>query len=244
MNDVANEMQDSLSRSGKGGLTAPLGVVDFSGAVPGVNFTAEPTSGLKRQTTEDVRIQVTTTDVLQCTKTGVNILSGGSLKTPVVEETGLRVMRGVSAQTVCFFYNDTPPTGWTLNEPDANIRELIIGPSGAGQGGAIGGSSDPTTLDSSVTTTVTVNLPANTGAHALTIAEMPAHTHDYEKGNPIGALDTQNGALFGTTTTPTSSTGSGAAHSHTIGGTAAGSGSGAITTITPRYARGILATLD
>ena len=62
MSDLANEMQDSLSRSGKGGFTAPVGIVDKSGSVPGLNFLAEPTSGFKREGTGDVRVQVVGAD--------------------------------------------------------------------------------------------------------------------------------------------------------------------------------------
>lgn len=58
MSDLANEMQDSLSRSGKGGFTAPVGVVDKSGSIPGINFASEPTSGFKREGAGDLRIQV------------------------------------------------------------------------------------------------------------------------------------------------------------------------------------------
>ena len=238
MNDLANEMQDSLSRQGKGGLTAPLGIVDFSGATPGLNFTAEPTSGFKRQTTEDVRIQVTTTDVLVCQKTGVQILSGGSLKVPVVEETGQKVMRGVANDTTVYFYNDTPPADWVLKEPDTNVRELVIGPSGSGQGGTFAGTIDPINLTDTVSVSIT-GATGDGGAHTPTLT------------GSVGALNGETNVLLQGGGAPVTVAGDGHSHDDNFAidpvsdhthpaGTLAGSGS---VTITPRYARGILATM-
>jgi len=58
---------------------------------------------------------------------------------------------------------------------------------------------------------------AKTDSHALTIAELPAHTHNVT----MSTNDTDNdnlseGNTSGTSTHPTSSTGGGAAHSHDI----------------------------
>lgn len=48
LNDVATALSDSLSRSGKGGMTAQLVVVDGSAAVPAVSFSGAPTTGIFR----------------------------------------------------------------------------------------------------------------------------------------------------------------------------------------------------
>ena len=241
MNDLANEMQDSLSRSGKGGLTAPLGVVDFSGSTPGLHFTSEPTTGLKRETTEDVRVQVTTTDVLRCTKTGVQVLSGGSLKNPVVEETGQKVMRGIPNDTVLFMYVDTPPLDWVLKEPDANVRELVIGPSGSGQGGTFGGSVDPNNLVQTATVTVSsISGTADLGGGVPGGIPFSGTTD-----TPAGSTQTDitSGVTISTsahTHTFSGTTDAVANHTHTVSGTGSGT---ADVNITPRYARGILVTL-
>lgn len=237
MGDLSNEMTDSLSRSGKGGFTAPVSIVDKSGSVPGLNFGLEPTSGFKREAAEDLRIQVTATDVLQCIKTGVRVLSGGSFKVPVVEETGQKVMRGVGGTTVCYFYNDTPPTGWTLNEPDTNIRELVIGPSGSSQGGTIGGSIDPTNL----TQTLAVTITGNTAGHILGISQMPQGVGVSSLDNPSNfGVGLGSGAYVAGTLSQGWGPGGGGAHTHGAG-TLAGSDN---VSIAPRYARGLLATLD
>ena len=233
MSDLANEMQDSLSRSGKGGLTGPLGVVDKSGSVPGLNFIAEPTSGLKREASEDVRIQITAVDVLQVTKTGVKALNGGSLKDVAVEEAGQKIMRGVGGTTVVAFYNATPPTGWTLLAPDTNLRSLIVSPTA---GGTIAGSVDPTNLTQTLAVTI-----------SGTTTSVGDHTHDYSgttgaSNNNTGVVapggesvgENQHGHSYSGTT------GGGGAHSHTAG-TLAGSGN---VSIAPRYALVVLGTLD
>ncbi len=86
MSDLANEMQDSLSRSGKGALTAPLGVVDKSGSVPGLNFQSEPTSGLKKEATGDVRVQVAGQDNIRFLSTGrATDVWNNDLTTPAFE---------------------------------------------------------------------------------------------------------------------------------------------------------------
>jgi len=168
MTDVGSELTDSLSRSGKGGFTAPVGIVDASGSVPGLNFVSEPTSGFKRESSEDIRMQVTTTDIWQGIKTGVKVLtpgSGGVLKHPVVEESGQKVMRGVGGSTTIWFYSSTVPPGWSIALPDALIRNLCVGP--AGNGGTIAGDINPTNMTKDISHT-----PAGTVENADA-----AHTH-------------------------------------------------------------------
>lgn len=253
MEDIRQAMQESLSRYGDGGMEVPLQFVDGSGSVPGMAYVSEPTSGFRRAADADVRCQITTTDIWQATKTGVKVLtpdSGGMLKSPVVQESGQTVMRGEPGVTVAFFYNDTPPTGWTLEEPDANIRELVIGPSGGGEGGNIGGADDPVNLSTTVATTVTVSIStvANTSdPTVLDITQMPPHDHPYGDYNSNGNQGATGSGVAGSSTTGTTSpAGGGLGHSHGIpiltgSGTGTGAGTG---TATPRYARGILAKLD
>lgn len=49
MNDLANEITNSLSRNGNGGMNVPLPFADGSQSAPGITFTAEPTTGIFRQ---------------------------------------------------------------------------------------------------------------------------------------------------------------------------------------------------
>lgn len=65
LTDVASELSDSLSRSGKGGMTAPLRTADGSAAAPAHSFTSETTSGLYRGGTSDVRLIAASGNFLQ-----------------------------------------------------------------------------------------------------------------------------------------------------------------------------------
>ena len=59
------------------------------------------------------------------------------------------------------------------------------------------------------------SLGAETAAHTLTIAEMPAHTHTYGKSTTSESMSIDDiSGLRGAATTNTSSTGGGSAHSH------------------------------
>ncbi len=177
-----------------------------------------------RQTTPNYTNEVT------ATHSDTNLLSG-------YVANGVKPMPGEGGVTTIFHYGTTAPTGWTISEPDANLRELIIGP--AAGGGVIGGSQDPTNM----TDTVTINFPANTGGHVLTISQLPSHNHT------IASRDSESSVFTGAARNPastnnignisTSSVGSNEAHSHTIGGSDSDT-----VTLTPRYARGILMQLD
>lgn len=58
MDDVANALTNSLDRTGKGGLLAPLLFTDGTVGLPSISFTAEPTSGFYRAATGDIRLSV------------------------------------------------------------------------------------------------------------------------------------------------------------------------------------------
>lgn len=88
MNDLATEMQDSLSRSGNGGMLVPLEFADGSAAAPGITFTNEGTSGVYRAGTNDLRVSVAGVDRVQFRSDATNpfrIWSGGAWAIPLNE---------------------------------------------------------------------------------------------------------------------------------------------------------------
>lgn len=180
LEDIAAEITDSLSRSGKGGLTGPFKIVDKEGNIPGLAFSAEPTSGLKRQGTADVRMQVDGVDAMQFGTTAQYARSGGTLKQIVVEEAGQTIMRGGGGLTRLFFYNSGVPTGWTLANPDGNVRALMVG----GTGGSIGGTDNPSSILKTVNITIAgtteqtitqKTIQSGTGINVVT----NNHVHDF-----------------------------------------------------------------
>lgn len=62
-NDLGNELTDSLSRGGKGGMLAPLRGLDGSQAAPAFSFTSETGTGLFRKSAANACLSVTNVEV-------------------------------------------------------------------------------------------------------------------------------------------------------------------------------------
>lgn len=109
--------------------------------------------------------------------------------------------------TPMLFAQTTAPVGWT-KDTNYNEHAIRVVSGSASSGGSV----NFTTAFASQTTTGTV------GNTALTIAQMPAHTHDIDftrsPANDGGTGTSQRTADFGTTTT--TSTGNGQTHTHTL----------------------------
>lgn len=109
------------------------------------------------------------------------------------------------AGTRIVFQQTTAPVGWTKvtnsSHENAGLR-MTTGNAG------IGGNDGFTTV---------FGVGKSTAGHAITIAQMPAHTHSVPSGGPqTSSIDyVSNGTAFGAAQT-TGSTGSGQAHSHTL----------------------------
>lgn len=115
--------------------------------------------------------------------------------------------------TVCLFYQAAAPTGWTKIITQDNKALRITNSTG----GSAGGSQPFTTAFASRAVVGTV------GFHALTIAEMPAHTHTFRIGtsDATGSVWPADGdGPLNPNSATTESTGSGNGHTHTFTGTA------------------------
>lgn len=75
MNDLAAEMEDSLSRSGKGGMQAPFEFDDGTVGDPAATFASEPNSGLYRAGANDIRFSLAGVDLVQLSTALVKVLS-------------------------------------------------------------------------------------------------------------------------------------------------------------------------
>lgn len=110
---------------------------------------------------------------------------------------------GFPAGTRMTFNQTAAPTGWTKDTTAAlndSIMRIVTGTVGSGGSTAFS----------------TFNGQTTTGAHTLTLAEIPAHTHSMSIGGNIAgnAGSTPTSTPFGTTNT--GSAGSGGSHSHTM----------------------------
>ncbi len=89
LNDIANELTDSLSRSGEGGMLAPFRIADGLQATPGLAFTNEPSTGLYRAGSNDAWLVVGGTQVTQLTTNGMaGRFAAGAVTTPSITRLG------------------------------------------------------------------------------------------------------------------------------------------------------------
>ncbi len=237
MSDLGTEMTDSLSRSGKGGMTGPFPIIDKQGNVPGLSFAAEPTSGLKREGAGDMRAQVLGVDKARFTSAAdLEVFRNSIWQQVAVTPSGQKAMTGVGGTTVIPMYNAiVPPLDWTLVVPDANVRNLVIG----GTGGTIAGSDDPTALSvTGIAVTITGTTASDgTHTHPFSGSTNPESQGD-ENVNGPGPIQTAKNAHTHPFSGTTSSSG---AHTHGVGTLA---GSTAEIAFTPRHAVMILAKLS
>lgn len=80
MADIAQQITNSLSRNGQGGMLAPFKNADGIITAPGISWTNAPNSGWRRATTNDFRYVVNSVDVLRITPTGPAVLKAGEWK--------------------------------------------------------------------------------------------------------------------------------------------------------------------
>lgn len=64
VDDIGSALTDSLDRSGKGGMLAPLKIANGTRPAPGLSFNTEPGSGLYRNAAGDLRMAVLGQDAL------------------------------------------------------------------------------------------------------------------------------------------------------------------------------------
>jgi hypothetical protein len=106
MTDVATEMTASLSRTGKGGMLAPLKTINGTAGAPVYTFTNFPTSGWYIAGAGDVRMSITGTDRLKVLATGIevagNITTTGTAMTLGQNGSTFQISRNTADQTVQF----------------------------------------------------------------------------------------------------------------------------------------------
>lgn len=73
LGDIKSEITNSLDRSGRGGMWAPLRVTNENKDHPSYSWTAETNSGWYRAGTNDFRFSVAGTDRLQISSAGISV---------------------------------------------------------------------------------------------------------------------------------------------------------------------------
>jgi len=70
LSDISAALTDSLSRSGKGGMSVPLKLINGTQAAPTLSFNAEAGAGIYRAGTADIRFAIGNVDISRWTATG------------------------------------------------------------------------------------------------------------------------------------------------------------------------------
>lgn len=179
----------------------------MSDYVKGTNYTA------KRGTDADPAVfdtefsAVATASATKVDKTGATMT--GPLILTAAAATG-ETTRALQAQDVkhysfpagtkMVFAQAAAPTGWTQDVANNDMMLRLV----SAAGGGTGGSASP------------IVGPSITSGHAITIAEMPAHTHSYTHASASGGGIALAGGDVAVVADTTGSTGGGGAHTHAI----------------------------
>jgi len=122
----------------------------------------------------------------------------------------------VPSGTKMLFQQTAAPTGWT-KVTTHNDKAIRVVSGTASSGGSVG--FETAFASQAVAGTISNSLSGSTASHALTIDEIPSHTHTYgesqrvQVGNDNGtAYDAQNAGSF-----TSGSTGGGQGHTHGVG---------------------------
>lgn len=116
MDDIAEALTDSLSRSGQGGMLAPLYFDDGSVGAPGIAWDAEHSSGLYRAGASDFRVSLSGNDKVRWTVASAMEFYISGVWT-AIEDIG-----GTAATTVVAL-----STTQTFAADDAQTMQLLTG---------------------------------------------------------------------------------------------------------------------
>lgn len=94
MTDLSAELSDSLSRSGKGSMTAALKTPDGTVAAPAHAFTNETGSGLYRAASGDIRIAVSGADALKLAAGGTVQIAAVGITLTATTANGFLLLQG------------------------------------------------------------------------------------------------------------------------------------------------------
>jgi hypothetical protein len=133
LGDLSAEMTDSLNRSGKGAMLAPLKATDGTVTAPSLTFANDPDSGLYRVSDNVVAMGANATQVQRWTTTGSTFPSGATF-------TGTATFSGTTvATTIATFQAGVAVSNTTTNGNGVSVTANGTGVGLDGTGGATSG---------------------------------------------------------------------------------------------------------
>jgi len=125
--DLSTEMTDSLSRSGKGGMLAPLRTPDGSVTAPAWSFSNETGSGLYRIGSHDFGLSVNQTKTHEWTSTG-EICTGTFQATGTVQAAGSVIIKDSGSANTVSLAAPSLSSGVSLTLPNAVGASVAAAP--------------------------------------------------------------------------------------------------------------------
>jgi hypothetical protein len=123
--DIETELTDSLSRSGKGGMTAALKGVDGTVAAPAFSFTSEPGTGLYRIGATDLGFAINGVKKLELTSALFTVTPAATFTGILTASTAVRGADGAVGTPEYSFTNDA--TSGLYRAGVSDIRMAIAG---------------------------------------------------------------------------------------------------------------------
>jgi hypothetical protein len=172
LSDVATEMTASLSRTGKGGMLAPLKTINGTVSAPVYTFTNFPTSGLYIAGAGDVRMSVTGVDRMRWLASG----SATQVRNAAEDEwtdIGSVLLTNEATDTTCFPIFATAATG-NLNAKTNTTFTFNSNTGAVGIGGSLKIDPDGTLSSTGI---LQLNQSGDTKDDAITLKGSNATTH-------------------------------------------------------------------
>jgi len=154
LEDLGNEITDSLSRTGEGGMLAPFRLADGTLGAPGVAWLNEPSTGFYRAGTGEMWGVVQGAQILQYTANGILIPSGKTLTAQ-----GNVTVGGTLSVTGALSLSGNVAVGGTFSVTGATTLSSTLAVTGAitATGGVVGN------VTGNLTGNVTGNVSGNAG---------------------------------------------------------------------------------
>jgi hypothetical protein len=108
LTDIANSLTNSLDRTGKGGMTAPLLLADGTVSLPTMAFVLEPTTGWYRAAAGDIRLSIAGTAVAKNTAALMTVMT--DVLVPSMTVTGTLTAGTLSGSVAWSDITSTPTT--------------------------------------------------------------------------------------------------------------------------------------